>query len=119
SGKVPVSAKIEKQKVAVIIDGGYVANGCNSFTVKLRIKNNSDRSFTFVPGFVQVFDSNDEPLKSRVTFKDGQTGTVEPGQEIEPRLQVFKHRWRNEDKQNLTIELKEGSSVARVFRVAF
>ena len=119
AGKVPVAAKIEKEKVAVIIDGGYVANGCSSFTVKLRIKNDSDRSFTFVPGFVQVFDGNDEVLKSRVTFKDGQRPTVEPGQAIEPRLQVFKHRWRNDGKQNLTIELKEGSSVARVFRVAF
>ncbi|MEI6331782.1 MAG: M48 family metallopeptidase [Pseudanabaena sp. ELA645] len=119
SGKVPVSAKIEKQRVAVSIDGGFVANGCSSFTVKLRIKNDSDRSFTFVPGFVQVLDSNDEVLKSRVTFRDGQKPTVEPGQAIEPRIQVFKHRWRNDGKQNLTIELKEGSSVARVFRVAF
>ena len=119
AGKVPVSAKIEKEKVAVIIDGGYVPNGCSSFTVKLRIKNDSDRSFTFVPGFVQVFNSNDEVLKSKVSFKDGQKPTVEPGQVIEPRLQVFKHRWKTDGKQNLTIELKEGSSVARVFRVAF
>ena len=119
AGKVPVSAKIEKQKVAVIIDGGYVANGCTSFTVKLRIRNDSDRSFTFVPGFVQVFNSNDDVLKSKVTFRDGQKPTVEPGQTIEPRLQVFKHRWKTDGKQNLTIELKEGSSVARVFRVAF
>ena len=119
SGKVPVSARIERDRVAVSLDGAFVATSCSSFTVKVKIKNNSDRSFTFVPGFIQVFNANNDQLKARLTLKKDQSPTVQVGQELEADLQVFKHRWSNGGKQDLTIELKEGSSVARVFRVAF
>jgi predicted Zn-dependent protease len=119
SGKVPVSARIERDRVAVSLDGAFVATSCSSFTVKVKIKNNSDRTFTFVPGFVQVFNSNNDQLKARLTLKKDQSPTVKIGQELEADLQVFKHRWSSDSKQDLTLELKEGSSVARVFRVAF
>ena len=119
SGKVPLTARVERDQVTVSLDGAIVANTCTSFTIKVRIKNDSDRTFTFVPGFVQVLNGNGDPLKTNLTFKKGQSSTAQVGEEIEANLQVFKRSWSNDGKQDLTLELKEGSSVARVFRVAF
>ena len=68
---------------------------------------------------MQVFNTNNDQLKARLTLKKDQSPTVQIGQELEADLQVFKHRWSSDGKQDLTLELKEGSSVARVFRVAF
>ena len=119
AGKVPVSARIKKDRVTVSLDGAFVATSCSSFTVKVEIKNESDRSFTFIPGFVKVFNGSGDDLKARLTMKTGQSPIVQAGGVIEANLQVFKHRWSGEGKQDLTLELKEGSSVARVFRVAF
>jgi len=119
SGKVPVSARIQRDRVTVSLDGAFVATSCSSFTVKVRIKNDSDRSFTFVPGFIKVFNSSGDDLKARLTIKNGQSAVVKSSEEIEADLQVFKHRWSSGGSQDLTLELKEGSSVARVFRVAF
>ncbi len=119
AGQVPVSARIKKENVTVSLDGAFVATSCSSFTVKVQIKNDSDRAFTFIPGFVKVFNGNGDDLKARLTMKTGQSPIVQAGEAIEANLQVFKHRWSGEGKQDLTLELKEGSSVARVFRVAF
>ena len=119
SGKVPLSARTERDHVTVSLEGAVVANTCTSFTIKVKIKNDSDRTFTFVPGFVQVLNNNGEPLKTNLTFAKGQSSTAQVGEAIEASLQVFKRSWSNDGKQDLTLELKEGSSVARVFRVAF
>jgi Zn-dependent protease with chaperone function len=119
SGKVPLSARINRDQVTVSLDGAFVKTSCSSFDVTVRIKNDSNRAFTFVPGFVQVFNSSGDQVKARLVMKKDQTPTAQAGQEIEGTLQVFKHRWSNNGKQDLTLELKEGSSVARVFRVAF
>jgi len=117
-GKVPLTARTERDRVTVSLDGAIV-NSCTSFTIKVKIKNDSDRTFTFVPGFVQVLNNNGEPLKTNLTFAKGQSSTAQVGQEIESSLQIFKRSWSNDGKQDLTLELKEGSSVARVFRLAF
>ncbi|MEI6064399.1 MAG: M48 family metallopeptidase [Pseudanabaena sp. ELA748] len=119
SGKVPLTARIKRDDVTVSLDGAYVKSSCSSFDVNVRIKNDSARAFTFVPGFVQVFTSSGDQVKARLTMKKDQTPTAQSGQEIEGTLQVFKHRWNKDGKQDLTLELIEGSSVARVFRVAF
>ncbi|OIP70900.1 MAG: hypothetical protein AUK48_13115 [Oscillatoriales cyanobacterium CG2_30_44_21] len=118
-GKVSVKGRQERDRVTVSLDGAFVANSCSSFTVNVRIKNDSDRSFTFVPGFVKVFSNNGDDLKSRLTMKKGYQPSAGVGETIEAEVQVFKHRWTNQANQDLVLELKEGSSVARVFRLAF
>ena len=118
-GKVPLTARLQRDQVTVSLDGAFVATSCSSFTANVKIQNDSDRSFTFVPGFIQVFDTNDVRRKARLTMKKGQTTSVEPGQIVEANLQVFDHHWNGNGKQDLTFEIKEGSSVARVFRLAF
>ncbi len=118
AGKVPLAARIQRDMVTVSLDGAVVANSCSSVTVKLRIQNDSDRAFTFVPGFLKVLKGSGDELSSHLTLKNGQS-TVQAGRAIEADLQVFKYRWSNDGKQDLILELKEGSTDARVFRVAF
>ncbi|MEI6064801.1 MAG: M48 family metalloprotease, partial [Pseudanabaena sp. ELA748] len=118
-GKVPLTARLQRDQVTVSLKGAFVATSCSSFTANVEIQNDSDRSFTFVPGFIQVFDTNNDRRKARLTMKKGQTTSVEPGQIVEANLQVFDHRWNGNGKQDLTFEIKEGSSVVRVFRLAF
>jgi hypothetical protein len=52
-------------------------------------------------------------------MKKGSQPSVGVGETAEAEIQVFKHRWTNQASQDLVFELKEGSSVARVFRLAF
>lgn len=118
-GKVPLKARVERDRVAISLDGAFVATSCSSFTANVRIQNNSDRSFTFVPGFIKVFSNGGDDLKARLTMKKGSQPSVDVGETVEAELQVFKHRWSNQASQDLVFELKEGSSVARVFRLAF
>ena len=118
-GKVSLVARQERDRVTVSLDGAFVATSCSSFTANVRIKNNSDRPFTFVPGFVKVFSNNGDDLKARLTMKKGSSPSAGVGETIEAEVQVFKHRWTNQGSQDLVFELKEGSSVARVFRLAF
>jgi Zn-dependent protease with chaperone function len=118
-GKVPLKARVERDRVAISLDGAFVATSCSSFTANVRIQNNSDRSFTFVPGFIKVFSNGGDDLKARLTMKKGSQPSVGVGETAEAELQVFKHRWSNQASQDLVFELKEGSSVARVFRLAF
>lgn len=118
-GKVSLVARQERDRVIVRLDGGFVATSCSSFTAKVLITNNSDRPFTFVPGFVKVFKNNSDDLKARLTMKKGGQPSVGVGETVEAEIQVFNHRWSNQASQDLVLELKEGSSVARVFRLAF
>ncbi|MEE3716737.1 hypothetical protein V2H45_08265 [Tumidithrix elongata RA019] len=90
-----------------------------SLTIALRIKNNSDRAFTFGSSLVRVLNSTGDPLKSLLTLKKGKSFTVATGEELEASLQVLKHRWIDNGNQDLILEMKEASSVARVFRLAF
>lgn len=118
-GKVSLVARQERDRVIVRLDGGFVATSCSSFSAKVLITNNSDRPFTFVPGFVKVFKNNSDDLKARLTMKKGGQPSVGVGETVEAEIQVFNHRWTNQASQDLVLELKEGSSVARVFRLAF
>jgi Zn-dependent protease with chaperone function len=118
-GKVSLAARQERNRVTVSLDGAFVATSCSSFTANVRIKNSSDRPFTFVPGFIKVFSNNGDDLKARLTMKKGSQPSVGVGETAEAEIQVFKHRWTNQASQDLVFELKEGSSVARVFRLAF
>ena len=118
-GKVSLVARQERDRVTVSLDGAFVATSCSSFTANVRIKNSSDRPFTFVPGFIKVFSNNGDDLKARLTMKKGSQPSVGVGETTEAEVQVFKHRWTNQASQDLVFELKEGSSVARVFRLAF
>jgi hypothetical protein len=119
SGKVPVIARQARDRVSVVIDGAFVPSSCSSFTANVTIKNDSDREFTFVPGFIQVFTSSGETRKARLVMKKGFSPSVGVGKEVQAELQVFQHQWVGNGSQDLTFEMKEGSSVARVFRLAF
>jgi Peptidase family M48 len=117
TGKQALVVGQTKKDIVVKIDGAYVSS--NSFKANLTIENNSGDTFTFVPGFARVVNSGTgQKLKSAINIKSGSV-SISPGGKVTAELLVFGHRWNGSGKQELLLELKEGSVGVRVFRLAF
>jgi predicted Zn-dependent protease len=117
TGQQTLTVGQTKKDIVVKLDGVYVSS--NSFRANLVIENNSSDTFTFVPGFAKVLNtSSGAKLKSALNIKSGSV-SVSPGGATKAELVVFGHHWNGSGKQELLLELKEGSVGVRVFRLAF
>jgi archaellum component FlaG (FlaF/FlaG flagellin family) len=109
---------VERQDVTIRVDSANV-NRTGTYSLNLSIENQSDRPFAFVPLFAEVLTSSGEKVKARYTFEAGESGSVvaEPGQILRGKVTILGQPWVTNDKQDLTLLIKEGTSNSRVFRI--
>lgn len=117
-GNIPLTAALDRSGVTVKITKAQVERN-GSFALTVEIANQSTDRFTFIPFYTKVFDSSQRALSSRFDLEGGAQPVLEPGQTVTGKLSVFRVRWNDSGKQDMTFELKETSTGARVFRVAF
>jgi hypothetical protein len=110
-----MSISQERDGVTIRTDGAYISRS-GSPTIKLVIENKSDREFGFVPVLAQVTDENGKALPARYKF-ESKTNIVEAGGTLRGQVQIPAYRWIGQDKQGLTLLIKEGTVGARVFRI--
>ncbi len=116
-GRVALAATQYDSGVQIQLDGAYV-NQSGTYVADLVIKNDSDRSFGFVPVLAFVHDPNGQEVQSRISL-EADDEFVSPGETLRGRVFVLGRRWNDAGTQNLTLVLNEGTSGRRSFRIPF
>jgi tetratricopeptide (TPR) repeat protein len=117
-GEIPLTAALDRSGVTVKLTKAQVERN-GSFALTVEISNKSRERFSFIPFYTKVYDASQRVLNSRFDLDGGAQPVLEPGQTITGKLSIFRVRWNDSGKQDMTFELKETSTGARVFRVAF
>ncbi|MEB3293082.1 MAG: M48 family metalloprotease [Synechococcales bacterium] len=117
-GKIELGKYQERENVKITLTSAYISNS-GSYTIDLLIENQSDRSFLVVPVFAQVLDDNGKRVAARYSFETdaNQEAIAEPGKSLQGKVVIPSRRWVENDKQGITLMIKEGSVGARVFRI--
>ncbi|MGK7918070.1 MAG: M48 family metalloprotease [Prochloraceae cyanobacterium] len=118
-GSVRFSLEQTKDQVEVRIEGADVrADG--SFTLKLAIANNSDRDVKINRSRVKVFDASGTEVFSQFFYDENTTeDTIPPENTRKGKLAVSGVPWKNDETQNLTLQLRETLGKTRTFRLYF
>jgi len=110
-------AALTREDVTIILRNVDI-NPSGYFVMNVEITNNSKADFGFVPGFVRVINADGKALRSAFTG-DKAKPLVSTGETIKAKLKMPGQVWKIDAKQNLILEIKEGTIGARVFRIPF
>ncbi|WAL58912.1 serine/threonine-protein kinase [Thermocoleostomius sinensis] len=117
-GRVSLIAAQTVDDVSVRLDGARVSTR-GTFVANLQVENRSDRSFGFVPLFVEVRDANGQPVASRLRLNSSGDGMVAPGETLQGEVYLLDRYWNTTGSQDLTLVIREGTSGNRNFHVHF
>lgn len=117
-GNVNLAAVQTLDEVSVRLSGARVSTR-GTFVANVQVENHSDRSFGFVPLFVEVRDVNGQPVASRLRLNRSGDGIVAPGETLSGEVYLLDRYWNNSGSQDLTLVLREGTSGNRNFHVRF
>jgi serine/threonine protein kinase len=117
-GNVNLAATQTVDAVSVRLNGARVSTR-GTFVANLQVENRSDRSFGFVPLFVEVRDVNGQPVASRLRLNSSGDGMVAPGETLQGEVYLLDRYWNTAGSQELTLVIREGTSGNRNFHVHF
>lgn len=117
-GNVALSAEQTVESVSVRLEGARISSS-GTFVANLVVENYSDRSFGFVPLFVEVRDAAGHRVGSRVSFGGSEDAMVAPGEMLQGEVYLLDRYWDSSGSQDLTLVIREGTSGNRNFYVSF
>ena len=118
-GSVRLSLEQIRDRVEVRIEGADVRSD-GSFTLKLAIANNSDREVKINRSRIKVFDASGTEIFSQFFYDEDTTeDTIAPESTRKGKLAVSGLPWKNDETQNLTLQLRETLGKTRTFRLYF
>lgn len=113
----PMIGALTRDNVSIILRDVKV-NPVGNFAINIEIINNSKSDFGFVPAFVKVLNADGKALKNAFTTKKDKP-LVASGETVKANIVIRGQAWRPNAKQDLILEIIEGTIGGRVFRIAF
>jgi hypothetical protein len=110
-------AALTREDVTIILRDVKV-NQSGFFSINVEITNNSKAEFGFVPAFIKVINADGKSLTSAFT-NDKSKPLITPGETVKAKLTMPGQIWKKDVKQNLILEIREGTIGSRVFRIPF
>ena len=118
-GNVDLIASQTLNAVSIRLDGARVSSR-GTFVANLKVENQSDRPFGFVPLFAEVRDASGQTVPARLRLSNGsEDGMIAPGEMLQGEVYLLDRYWNNSGNQNLTLVIREGTSGNRNFHVTF
>lgn len=118
-GNVNLLASQTLNQVSIRLDGARVSSR-GTFVANLKVENQSDRPFGFVPLFAEVRDASGQTVPARLRLSNGsEDGMIAPGEMLQGEVYLLDRYWNNSGNQNLTLVIREGTTGNRNFHVTF
>jgi hypothetical protein len=118
AGEIILSAGQTLDNVSIGLNSARI-NATGTMEAELVVENHSDRRFGFVPLFAEVKNAAGQTIQSRIVVTDAEDAVVEPGETLRGKVYLFDHPWNQAGAQNLALEIQEGTSGNRNFRIQF
>lgn len=115
---VKLAAAQTLDAVSVRLNGARISPR-GTFVTNVQVENRSDRSFGFVPLFVEVRDANGQAVASRLRLNSSRDGIVAPGEILQGEMYLLDRYWDHSGSQELTLVIREGTSGNRNFHLQF